>query len=214
VRAERRGALRADHGGGFLDGTGVGFRADHARGDGDPGDTHRLQPGGAFLDTGTDVQRGRQHRQREPRGEQHSRDTRRAHRLGTADRRHDDAVGRRGDAEHAHPVGAGQAGVREPDVQGLGEQRVRVEHLGDGRVRPAGRDGIVDFPDGRRMRCRQQRHHDRRRGARRAAGRCFGEDRADALGIAAAGVVDLRQAHVEGGVVEAEDGPDLRRGAR
>ncbi|HXL94323.1 MAG TPA: hypothetical protein VN969_35785 [Streptosporangiaceae bacterium] len=138
MRAKRGGALAAHRGCGFLDGPGSDLRANHAGCDGDSGDTHRLQLHGLLLDARRTIERGWQHRQGKPRREQHGGHAGHAGRLGAADGYHEDSVGRGGDAEHAYPVGAGQAGVREPDVQYLGEQRVGIEYLGNAGVGAAG----------------------------------------------------------------------------
>ncbi|HXL94322.1 MAG TPA: hypothetical protein VN969_35780 [Streptosporangiaceae bacterium] len=59
------------------------------------------------------------------------------------------------------------------------------------------------------MRRCQQRHHDRGRGAGRALGGRVGEDGADAIRVALARGVSLRQADIERGIIESDDGRDL-----
>ena len=86
MRAERGRALGADHRRGFLDGRRVRFRADQARGEGDPGHAHGVQLGRGFLDGGLAVQRGGHDREREPRREQERGDAGRADGFVPADR--------------------------------------------------------------------------------------------------------------------------------
>jgi hypothetical protein len=212
VRAERRGALGADGRRGALDGRRVGFGPDHARGQGDPADAHVVQPGRGLLDAGLGVQGRGQHGQGQPGGEQHGGDAGGTDRLLAADGDQDDAVGRGGDAEHAHPVGPGQPGVGEPVVQRLGQQRVGVEDLADARVDPGGRDGLAQRAERLRVRSDQLRDDHRRRCPRGTPGRGVGQHRPDPGRVAPPAVVDPGRAHVQRRVVHPEHGRDVRGG--
>ncbi len=107
------------------------------------------------------VQRRRDHRHGQARGEQHAGDAGRLDGLFAADGRQDDAVrgGRHG--EQAGTVGAGETGLGEPHVQRFGEQRVRSEHIGQLGRDLAVHHGLPDPAQQRVVRPGEQRHDDR-----------------------------------------------------
>ncbi|MEV7783063.1 hypothetical protein [Kitasatospora sp. NPDC088351] len=163
VGAQRRGARAAGLLGGRGEQLGVGLRADHQRG-------QRGALGAGLLEVrdggghrAGHVQRGRDDRDGEPGGQQHPGDPGGGGGLLAADGGEHHAVRGGRDGEQPGAVGAGQTGLGEADVDGLGQQRVRAQHVGDGGAVLGGER--VEFGQ-ETVRAGNQRHHDRRGQAR------------------------------------------------
>ncbi len=133
--------------------------------------------------------------------------------VGSARRRDQDAVGGGDDAEQAHPVGAGKAGFGEPDVQRLGDHRVRVEESADEGVHAAGGDRFAQSANNRRVDRRDQGDHHGARGAVGPPGRHVGQHRPQVGGVAWPAAVNAGVSHFHRRVVHPEDRGQLARRA-